>query len=135
MGPVSYTHLADIGTDHGYVPVCLLQSGKIPFAVAVDVHKGPLESAMNNASRCGVADKMHFVCGDGLHGVLPDEAEDIVIAGMGGELILRIISEAPWLCTMDTVSYTHLDVYKRQPHGCRDAPRAFESAERNYHSP
>ena len=45
--------LADIGTDHGYVPVCLLQSGKIPFAVAVDVHKGPLESAMNNASRCG----------------------------------------------------------------------------------
>ena len=52
--------LADIGTDHGYVPVCLLQSGKIPFAVAVDVHKGPLESAMNNASRCGVADKMHF---------------------------------------------------------------------------
>ena len=61
--------LADIGTDHGYVPVCLLQSGKIPFAVAVDVHKGPLESAMNNASRCGVADKMHFVCGDGLHGV------------------------------------------------------------------
>ena len=49
--------LADIGTDHGYVPVCLLQSGKIPFAVAVDVHKGPLESAMNNASRCGVADK------------------------------------------------------------------------------
>lgn len=93
--------LADIGTDHGYVPVCLLQSGKIPFAVAVDVHKGPLESAMNNASRCGVADKMHFVCGDGLHGVLPDEAEDIVIAGMGGELILRIISEAPWLCAMD----------------------------------
>ena len=78
--------LADIGTDHGYVPVCLLQSGKIPFAVAVDVHKGPLESAMNNASRCGVADKMHFVCGDGLHGVLPDEAEDIVIAGMGGQL-------------------------------------------------
>lgn len=69
--------LADIGTDHGYVPVCLLQSGKIPFAVAVDVHKGPLESAMNNASRCGVADKMHFVCADGLHGVLPDEAEDI----------------------------------------------------------
>lgn len=93
--------LADIGTDHGYVPVCLLQTGKIPFAVAVDVHKGPLESAMNNASRCGVADKMHFVCGDGLHGVLPDEAEDIVIAGMGGELILRIISEAPWLCAMD----------------------------------
>lgn len=80
--------------------VCM-QSGKIPFAVAVDVHKGPLESAMNNASRCGVADKMHFVCGDGLHGVLPDEAEDIVIAGMGGELILRIISEAPWLCAMD----------------------------------
>ena len=53
--------LADIGTDHGYVPVCLLQSGKIPFAVAVDIHEGPLESAMNNASRCGVADKMRFV--------------------------------------------------------------------------
>ena len=47
--------VADIGTDHGYVPVCLLQSGKIPYAVAVDVHKGPQESAMNYASRCGVA--------------------------------------------------------------------------------
>ena len=60
-----------------------------------------LRNFRDDASRCGVADKMHFVCGDGLHGVLPDEAEDIVIAGIGGELILRIISEAPWLCAMD----------------------------------
>lgn len=45
---------------------------------------------------------MHFVCGDGLHGVLPDEAEDIGHRrAWGGELILRIISEAPWLCAMD----------------------------------
>ena len=81
--------LADIGTDHGYVPVCLLQSGKIPFAVAVDVHKGPLESAMNNASRCGVADKMHFVCGDGLHEVLCAMDKHLVLQPMTTAMQLR----------------------------------------------
>lgn len=90
--------VADIGTDHGYVPVYLLQSGKVPFAVAADINEAPLESAKNNALRCGTADKMRFVLSDGLHEIAPDEADDILIAGMGGELILHIISEAPWLC-------------------------------------
>lgn len=94
----SGVRVADIGTDHGYIPIALLQSGKTPFAVASDINAAPLESAKRNAARCGVADRMRFVLSDGLHGVAAEDADDIVIAGMGGELILRIISEAPWLC-------------------------------------
>ncbi|MGN0478205.1 MAG: class I SAM-dependent methyltransferase [Hominenteromicrobium sp.] len=91
--------LADIGTDHGYIPIALLQSGKVPFAVASDINPGPLKSAEQHAAQYAAADRMRFVLCDGLHGVEPSEADDIVIAGMGGELILRIIGETPWLCT------------------------------------
>ena len=92
------TRVADIGTDHGYIPIALLQCGKTPFAVASDINPGPLESAKRNAIRYGVADRMRLVLSDGLHGVESSDADDIVIAGMGGELILRIIAETPWLC-------------------------------------
>lgn len=93
--------VADIGTDHGYIPIALLQSGKTPFAVASDINEGPLESAKRSAARYGFEDKMKFVLSDGLHGVESGDADDIVIAGMGGELILRIVTEAPWLCSAD----------------------------------
>lgn len=91
--------VADVGTDHGYIPIALLLSGRTPFTVASDINAGPLESARRNAARYGVSDRMRFVLSDGLHGVDAAEADDIVIAGMGGELILRIIEEAPWLAS------------------------------------
>lgn len=90
--------IADVGTDHGYLPIALLQSGKASFASVTDIHAAPLESARRNAEKYGVAGRMRFLLSDGLHGISPQEADDIVIAGMGGELILRILSEAPWLC-------------------------------------
>lgn len=93
--------LADVGTDHGYLPAALLQSGKIPFAIASDVNEAPLESARVNAERYGTVEKMHFLLTDGLHGISAEDADDIVIAGMGGELILRIVSEADWLRNRD----------------------------------
>lgn len=89
--------VADIGTDHGYLPIWLIQTGKIPGAVAGDVNSGPLETARRNARRGGVEDRLRLVLGDGLEGVGPEDADDVVIAGMGGELILRIISGADWL--------------------------------------
>lgn len=93
--------VADVGTDHGYLPIFLLQTGKVNFAIACDINKDPLDSAVRNAAKYGEIEHMRFVLSDGLHGLCADDTDDIVIAGMGGELILRIISEAPWLKNTD----------------------------------
>lgn len=89
--------LADVGTDHGYLPVALLQAGTVPRCVASDIREGPLGSARRNAEKYGVSDKIRFLLSDGLSGFSADDADDIVIAGMGGELILRIVAETAWL--------------------------------------
>lgn len=89
--------VADIGTDHGYLPIALLQRGQVLSALACDINAGPLESAVRNAARYGVASEMDCRLADGLRGLASQEADDIVIAGMGGELMLRMIVETPWL--------------------------------------
>ena len=89
--------VADIGTDHAYLPVYLVKSGKTDFAIAADIRIGPLENAAGNISENGLDDRIKTVLSDGLENISPDEADDIVIAGMGGELIARIIENAPWL--------------------------------------
>lgn len=89
--------LCDVGTDHAYLPIWLLKSGRIFQATASDVNPGPLEAAAGNAKRYHVEDQLTLRLSDGLREIAPEEAEDIVIAGMGGELILRIIGETPWL--------------------------------------
>ena len=90
------SRLADIGTDHAYLPAYLLLEGTIPSAVASDVNRGPLDRGRETARLAGVEDKIDFRLSDGLNGLREDEADVIVIAGMGGELIARILSEAPW---------------------------------------
>ncbi len=87
----------DVGTDHAYLPVWLLKTGKISQALACDINPGPLETAAGNACRYRVTDKITLRLSDGLREVRPEEADDIVIAGMGGELILRMIAETCWL--------------------------------------
>lgn len=89
--------LADIGTDHGYLPIWLLLNNKIKYAVAADVRKGPLERAKSNMERYGVTDKVKTVLSDGLENISADDADDIVMAGMGGELIASLIDRTPWL--------------------------------------
>ena len=89
--------VADIGTDHAYLPVYLVKSGKTENAVAADVRPGPLENAKGNIVRNGLESRIKTVLSDGLERISPDEADDIVIAGMGSELIIRIIEAAPWL--------------------------------------
>lgn len=90
------TRLADIGTDHGYLPIRLALDGKIESAVAADIREKPLKSAENNIQKFGVKN-VKTVLSDGLKEVSPEDAYDIVIAGMGGELIASIIENAPWL--------------------------------------
>ena len=87
--------LADVGTDHGLLPIWLLQRRKISCAIASDLRPGPLEHAVANAAACGVSGVRFLLC-DGLDGVAAGEADTVVIAGMGGETIADILSRAPW---------------------------------------
>ena len=87
--------LTDVGTDHGYLPVALLQQGRISTAIASDIGAEPLEHARRTAMQYGV-DGMDFRLCAGLSGVAPEETDVIVIAGMGGETIISILQDAPW---------------------------------------
>ncbi len=89
--------LADIGTDHAYLPIWLAKQSRISRAIAADVRVGPLQKAQSNINRYHVQDIVSARLSDGLNAIFPTEADDIVIAGMGGEMILKIIDEAPWL--------------------------------------
>lgn len=87
--------LADIGTDHGYLPVWLLQRGRIQSAIATDIGSEPLAHARRTAAEYGVEGLSFRLC-DGLAGIAPEEADTVVIAGMGGETIIAILSAAAW---------------------------------------
>lgn len=91
------SRLADIGTDHAYLPAALILDGTICSAVAADLRKGPLENAEATVREYDIADKVQLRLSDGLNCVLPEEADDIVIAGMGGILIAEILTAAPWV--------------------------------------
>lgn len=88
--------LADIGTDHGYIPVSLLLDRRVRRAIAADVGSQPLDHARRTAQAYGVSEYMDFRLGDGLSVLAPEEAEVIVIAGMGGDAITEILAAAPW---------------------------------------
>lgn len=88
--------LADIGTDHGYIPAALLLEGRIRRAIAADIGQAPLEHARRTAQEYGLSTQMDLRLGDGLAVVAPGEADVIVIAGMGGDNIASILSAAPW---------------------------------------
>ena len=90
------TVLADVGCDHGYLGIGLLLDGKVQRVLACDLRPGPLEQARKNAERFGVRERMDFFLCDGLTGLAPGSAQCIVIAGMGGETIAHILSQAPW---------------------------------------
>ena len=87
--------IADVGTDHGYVPIYLVKNGLCPSACAMDVNKGPLARAAEHIGQEGLSDKIATRLSDGLAGLSPDETDTVVIAGMGGELICRILKNAP----------------------------------------
>ena len=87
--------LADVGTDHGYVPIWLLEQGRISSAIAMDVNRGPLLRARENRDKYGFQKVMELRLSDGLEKLDPGEADALLIAGMGGPLMIRIL-EAGW---------------------------------------
>ena len=88
--------LADVGTDHGYLPVWLLQHGRIESAIASDINALPLDHARATAREYGVTERMDFRLCPGLAKIKAEECDAIAIAGMGGETIMTILQDAPW---------------------------------------
>lgn len=91
------TKLVDVGTDHAYLPIYLIQKKIISKAIASDINKEPLKSAISNITKYGLEDKIKVILSDGLLNIESEEVDDIVIAGMGGESIIHIIEKANWL--------------------------------------
>ena len=85
--------VADVGTDHGYVPIWLVQEGVAAGGIAMDVNPGPLERAAAHIGACGLADRIQTRLGDGLSALSDGEADTVIIAGMGGPLIVRILTD------------------------------------------
>lgn len=85
--------MADVGTDHGHLPVYLVSSHKIKGAIAMDVRPGPLSRAEQAVRMYGLQDQIELRLSDGLTALKPGEADTVVIAGMGGALIQKILGE------------------------------------------
>ena len=91
--------LADIGTDHAYVPIALVQRQKIKGAIAMDINEGPLARAQEHIRAARLEEYIQTRLSDGAEALLPNEADSILIAGMGGELILHILTEGESVCS------------------------------------
>ena len=87
----------DVGTDHAYLPIALIREGLSSAALACDINEGPIASARENIAAAGLSEKIGTLLTDGLHGTEEFHADDVMIFGMGGELIARILSEAVWV--------------------------------------
>ncbi len=97
----SGSFVADIGTDHAYLPIALCLEGRIRGGVASDINDGPVERGKKNIEKYGLREKLLCLRADGLDGIGSYSPEDILILGMGGELIARILGDAPWTKNAD----------------------------------
>ena len=88
--------IADVGCDHGYLSIHLLTRGIARSAIASDVAEGPLQSAMRNARKYGVGNKISFHLSDGVQNI-PRDFDTLVCAGMGADTMISILEAAPWL--------------------------------------
>jgi tRNA (adenine22-N1)-methyltransferase len=93
--------LADIGTDHAYLPIHLLLTGKINRAIACDIRQGPLDRAKENVAKYALNGKIECRLGDGLSQINAHEITDVAICGMGGEMIVKIIENAEFVKDSD----------------------------------
>lgn len=84
--------VADIGTDHAYVPIYLIREGKIPSALAMDVGAGPLQRAREHIAEQGLSEKIETRLSNGFSAFQKGDAQSVVIAGLGGELMIQILN-------------------------------------------
>ena len=98
---IGHAHcVADIGCDHGYLGIHLLRSGIADSIIASDIKQAPLQSAVNNAEKFGVRDRMRFFLSNGALNI-PRDFDVLVCAGMGADTIISILQGAPWLKSGD----------------------------------
>ena len=93
MVTAGYT-LADIGTDHAYIPIYLVEHQIVPRAVAMDINEGPLDRARAHVEKHGLTGQIALRLSDGMKELRPGEAQSAVIAGMGGALMIRILQDS-----------------------------------------
>jgi tRNA (adenine22-N1)-methyltransferase len=86
----------DVGTDHGYLPICLAERGYKGALFASDINAGPLHTAITNARAAHLEERIRFLLCDGLALCPPAEVDTVVIAGMGGDTICSILDAAEW---------------------------------------
>lgn len=85
--------VADIGTDHGYIPIYLMEHQVASKVIAMDINRGPLERARMHVVGHGLKGKIETRLSDGLKAVAPGEVDTMIAAGMGGGLVIRILEE------------------------------------------
>lgn len=90
--------LADVGTDHGYIPIYLLQKEHIPKAIAMDINEGPLQRAKEHIVLYGLQDYIELRLSDGVSALVPGETDTILVAGMGGGLVMHILEDGKEVC-------------------------------------
>ncbi|MDO4522203.1 MAG: class I SAM-dependent methyltransferase [Eubacteriales bacterium] len=83
--------LADVGTDHGHLPIALMESGQLEHAIAMDINRGPLAHARENIEQHGLSGRIETRLSDGVQALEPGEADTVVVAGMGGALMGKIL--------------------------------------------
>ena len=88
--------IADVGCDHGYLSIHLITFGIASSAIASDVNDQPLQSAIRNAAKYGVSDKIRFFLSDGVRDI-PRDFDALICAGMGADTMISILEAAPWL--------------------------------------
>lgn len=88
--------VADVGCDHGYLGIYLLKNGIAGSVIASDIKEGPLQSALRNAVKFNVRDKMTFYLSNGVQGI-PRDFDTLVCAGMGADTMMSVLDAAPWL--------------------------------------
>lgn len=89
--------VADIGTDHAYLPAYIVMNNIAAKAIACDLRRGPLRNAEATVHELNLSDRIEIRHSDGLNNISPGEADDIIICGMGGNLITDILSRALWI--------------------------------------
>ena len=90
--------LADVGTDHGYIPIYLLQEKRIPKAIAMDINEGPLQRAKEHIDMYELKDYIETRLSDGVAALTPGEVDTVLVAGMGGGLVMHILEEGKEVC-------------------------------------
>lgn len=113
--------MADIGCDHGYLPIYLIQTGRVQRAYAMDVNPGPLDQAKKHIDACGLGECMECRLSNGLAQLEAGEVQTVTIAGMGGMLIAQLLEEASpevlqSLETLIVQPQTEPDVVRRKLH-------------------